>query len=188
MIRSSSSTWSVLRSPQSATATQLGLTVFGAQPRYGVQIELNAERLPNPRGDRSAVLVETIASDPLADRLGLSGRENGLAGGALQRSLQTTDLNDVSPAVAPDDAEVRRVPSPPPFMLEVDCDRLRGQHGARIREATQRHEIPFKRAFVLRQPGREGLESGHVRAPAQWNAPQIALHLENDSVRNPRTF
>ena len=76
----------------------------------------------------------------------------------------------------------------PSFMLEADCDRLGGQHRARIREATQRHEIPFKRAFVLRQPGREGLESGHVRAPAQWNAPQIALHLENDSVRNPRTF
>src|SRR6266849_6714262 len=67
--------------------------------RYGVQIELNAERLPNPLGDRSAVLVETIASDPLADRLGLSGRENGIAGGALQRSLQTTGGASMEPLV-----------------------------------------------------------------------------------------
>src|SRR5260370_14179751 len=97
MIRSSSSTWSVLRSPQSATATQLGLTVFGAQPRYGVQIEFNAERLPNPRGDRSAVLVETIASDPLADRLGLSGRENRLARWAPQPRLPTTGAGSLAP-------------------------------------------------------------------------------------------
>ena len=87
MIRSSSSVRSVLRPPQSATAPQLGPTMLGAQLRRGVEIYLNAERLFDPRDDRSAVLVEAIASDPLAHRLGLSGRENGLAGVALQHQV-----------------------------------------------------------------------------------------------------
>src|SRR5713226_8687910 len=99
MIRSSSSARSVLRPPQSATAPQLGPTMLGAQPPYGVQIEFNAERLLSPRCDRAAVLVEAIASDPLAHCLGLSGRENGLAGGALQRSFQTAGGASMEPLV-----------------------------------------------------------------------------------------
>src|SRR5712692_2969069 len=99
MIRSSSSARSVLRPPQSATAPQLGPTMLGAQPPYGVQIEFNAERLLSPRCDRAAVLVEAIASYPLAHCLGLSGRENGLAGGALQRSFQTAGGASMEPLV-----------------------------------------------------------------------------------------
>ena len=65
MIRSSSSARSVLRLPQSATAPQLGPTMFGAQPPYGVQIEFNAERLLGPRGNRSAALSRNHrACDP----------------------------------------------------------------------------------------------------------------------------
>jgi hypothetical protein len=72
--------------------------MLGAQPRYGVQIEFNAERLLGPRGNLAA-LVETIASDPLAHRLGLCCRENGLASGTLQRSFQTAGGASMEPLV-----------------------------------------------------------------------------------------
>jgi len=41
---------------------------------------------------------------------------------------------------------------------------------------------------MLRNPRCEGLEAGDVRTPAERDASQIALHLDNDSIRRPRTF
>lgn len=42
-----------------------------------------------------------------------------------------------------------------------------------------RHEVSLERTLVLGHPRREGPETGHVRLPAERNAPQIILHLEN---------
>ena len=61
------------------------------------------------------------------------------------------DLHNIDRAIARGDAEVRRVPPSSTLMLEPDCDGLCGQHRTRIPEAAQRHEVPFERAFMLRQ-------------------------------------
>jgi len=74
------------------------------------------------------------------------------------------------------------------LMLEVDRHRLGRHHGPRIREAHERHEVPLQRALMLRRPSRQRLEPGHMRPMAERNAPQIVLHLRDDSVRKPSAF
>ena len=59
-------------------------------------------------------------------------------------------------AVAPIDAEVRRISALPTFIPEADCHRLRRHNSACIREARQRHEVALQRALMLCHPSRRG--------------------------------
>lgn len=99
MSRSSSLARSVLRPPHSPPTTRLGPAVLGKELRRSVEIELDAKRPLDSCGNRPAILVATIASDPLSHRFGLSAGQSGLASRALQRTLQAAGGASMEPAI-----------------------------------------------------------------------------------------
>src|SRR5204862_297357 len=92
-------------------------------------------------------------------------------------------------AVAPDHAEVRRVPTHPRAILELDCQRLRRDRGAAVEKAHHEHEVPFERALVLDRLSVERSEPCDVRTPTERDASHRSLrHIIGRGESTPRCW